>query len=42
MILKSKFMEWVVSLVRLDMQYFKVDEQKKKKMYEKIRQMTKK
>ena len=39
--MKSRFMQWFTLLVNLDMQYFKVDKQKKKKMYENIIQMKK-
>ena len=39
--MKSRFMQWFALLVNLDMQYFKVDKQKKKKMYENIIQMKK-
>lgn len=36
--MEDRFMQWFIRLINLDMQHFKVDKNRKKQMYERIRQ----
>ena len=40
--LESKFMQWFISLINLDMKYFTEEKGEKKKMYERIMKIRKK